>query len=112
MAGTVYPAGPSQLRALHALRSGGEQRAGTLPPLLQGSLDRTEPDMLVRVLAAAAVAVSTLAAAIPTPKSHFGHEIGADRTVLDWARVVSYFRALEKASPRIHVEELGKTTMG
>src|SRR5882724_8228799 len=53
-----------------------------------------------------------LAAAVPTPKSHFGHEIGADRTVLDWDRVVSYFRELEKSSPRIRVQELGKTTEG
>src|SRR5207245_4606439 len=53
-----------------------------------------------------------LAAAVPPPKSHFGHEIGADRTVLDWDRVVSYFRELEKSSPRIRVQELGKTTEG
>src|SRR5712671_7689285 len=53
-----------------------------------------------------------LTGAVPTPKSHFGHEIGADRTVLDWERVVSYFQALEKNSPRIRVQELGKTTEG
>src|SRR6266567_995571 len=53
-----------------------------------------------------------LAGAVPTPKSHFGHEIGADRTVLDWSRVVAYFRELEKSSPRIKVQELGKTAEG
>src|SRR6266404_8701577 len=53
-----------------------------------------------------------LAAAVPAPQSHFGHEIGADRTVLDWDRVVSYFRELEKSSPRIRVQELGKTAEG
>src|SRR5215212_4333744 len=53
-----------------------------------------------------------LCAAVPTPKSHFGHEIGADRTVLDWDRVVSYFRALEASSPRIRVQEIGKSTEG
>src|SRR5262245_12161055 len=53
-----------------------------------------------------------LAGAVPTPKSHFGHEIGADRTVLDWSRVVSYFQALEKNSPRIRVQEIGKTAEG
>src|SRR5437588_13101842 len=55
---------------------------------------------------------SPLAGAVPTPKSHFGHEIGADRTVLDWDRVVSYFRLLEQNSPRIRVQELGKTAEG
>ena len=63
---------------------------------------------LLLLLAAAAA----LPGAVPTPQSHFGHEIGADRTVLDWDHVVSYFRALEQASPRIKVEELGKTAEG
>src|SRR6266566_3850718 len=53
-----------------------------------------------------------LAAAVPAPQSLFGHPIGADRTVLDWDRVVSYFRELEKNSPRIRVQELGKTAEG
>src|SRR5215470_15620997 len=50
--------------------------------------------------------------AVPTPKSHFGHEIGADRTVLDWNRVVAYFQALEQSSPRIKVEQIGNTAEG
>jgi hypothetical protein len=50
--------------------------------------------------------------AVPTPKSHFGHEIGVDRELVDWDRVVSYFRALERSSDRIRIEELGKTVEG
>jgi len=50
--------------------------------------------------------------AVPTPESHFGHPIGVDRQLLDWDRVVSYFEALPKASDRIQVRELGKTTEG
>jgi hypothetical protein len=38
--------------------------------------------------------------------------MGADRTVLDWDRVVSYFRALEQSSDRLTVNELGKSTEG
>src|SRR5713226_296490 len=53
-----------------------------------------------------------LAAAVPTPESHFGHKIGADRTVLDWSKVVDYFRLLEKSSDRLRFQELGKTTEG
>ena len=60
------------------------------------------------VLALAALA----AAAVPSPESHFGHKMGADRTVLDWDRVVSYFQALERSSDRIRVRELGKSTEG
>lgn len=61
------------------------------------------------LLIAAAVA---WAAAVPTPEAWFGHRMGADRTVLDWARVVSYFQALEKASDRLRAAELGKSTEG
>ena len=67
--------------------------------------------MFVRLLAVLLIGWP-VAAAVPTPKSHFGHEVGADRTVLDWEKVVSYFRALEKNSTRIRVQELGKTTEG
>ncbi len=58
------------------------------------------------------LAVCGLHAAVPTPASHFGHEIGVDRELLDWDKVVSYFRALEAASDEIRVEELGKTVEG
>ncbi|MBI1789920.1 MAG: peptidase M14 [Acidobacteria bacterium] len=49
---------------------------------------------------------------IPTPRTHFGHDIGVDRVLLDWEKVVGYFQLLQKSSPRIKVEELGKTTGG
>lgn len=51
-------------------------------------------------------------AAVPSPQSYFGHEIGADRTVLDWDKVAGYFQLLAKSSDRIRVEELGKSTEG
>jgi hypothetical protein len=61
---------------------------------------------------AALLIACSVQAAVPTPKSHFGHEIGADRELLDWDKVVSYFRALEQSSDKIRVEELGKTVEG
>jgi Zinc carboxypeptidase len=64
-------------------------------------------------LAAAAFLIAFSAtAAPPTPAGYFGHEIGADKTVLDWDKVVSYFRLLEKSSDRLRVAELGKSTEG
>jgi len=51
-------------------------------------------------------------AAVPTPKSYFGHEIGEDGSVLDWDKVVGYFQALAKSSDGIRVEELGRSTEG
>jgi hypothetical protein len=47
--------------------------------------------------------------AVPTPRSFFGHEMGEDKTVLDWDKVVGYFQLLAKSSDKIKVEELGKT---
>ena len=66
----------------------------------------------LRAVALLAAAAWALAAQVPTPRAHFGHEMGADRAVLGWDRVVSYFRAIEKASDRIRVSELGKSTEG
>jgi hypothetical protein len=66
---------------------------------------------MIRLLALVLAAWSALAA-VPTPKSWFGHEIGADKTVLDWDKVVGYFNELAKSSDRIKVEELGKTADG
>ena len=48
-------------------------------------------------------------AAVPTPESWFGHKIGADRELLDWNKVVSYFYALAQSSDRIRVTEYGRT---
>src|SRR5881397_2181316 len=92
--------------------------AGTAPLLSRLGLIRDRTRLFViahkpiraatvmeRFLIATLLLAGPLAAAVPTPKSHFGHEIGADRTVLDWSRVVSYFQALEKNSPRIRVQE-------
>lgn len=47
--------------------------------------------------------------AVPTPESHFGHKIGADRQLLDWNEVFTYFQALAKTSDKILVSEYGRT---
>ncbi len=51
-------------------------------------------------------------AAVQSPSQFLGMEIGADRKLADYRQIVSYFRALAAASPRIQVESLGKTTLG
>ena len=83
-------------------------------------MDGTEPHVskktgrIARSVAALGLllAVGAVEAAVPTPASHFGHAIGVDRELLDWDKVVSYFRSLEAASDEIRVEELGKTVEG
>ncbi len=51
-------------------------------------------------------------AAVPTPESHFGHKMGVDNELLDWDKVVSYFKSLPASSDRIKYLELGKTPEG
>jgi hypothetical protein len=71
--------------------------------------------MKTRALAVAAlVALSPAAraATIPSPSEFLGMQVGADRTVADYRQILSYFKALDAASPRVEVEVLGKTTLG
>ncbi len=48
---------------------------------------------------------------IPSPEEFFGHQMGADRKLASWDRLVEYFNALGK-SPCVKVVELGKSTEG
>ncbi|SRR5579883_985167 len=68
--------------------------------------------MRARFGLALALTFGSAFAAAPTPKSYFGHEMGADRSVVDWDKVVSYFQALAAASDRVRVEMLGRSTEG
>jgi hypothetical protein len=52
------------------------------------------------------------AAPLPAPASILGWEPGTDRKLPTWAQVTAYFTALDKASPRVSVRTLGKTTLG
>src|SRR5687767_673500 len=49
---------------------------------------------------------------VPTPAAHTRLDIGADRTLADWAQITSYFAALAAASPLLDVDTLGPTTQG
>lgn len=49
---------------------------------------------------------------IPSPASILGWEPGTDRKLPTWKQVTDYFTALDKASPRVTVRTLGKTTLG
>ena len=52
------------------------------------------------------------AAAVPAPEDVLGFRPGDDRKLASWAQTVEYFRRLSQTSPRVRVEELGKTTLG
>jgi hypothetical protein len=48
---------------------------------------------------------------VPSPEEFFGHQMGAERKLARWDRIVEYFWALSK-SPCVRVTELGKSTEG
>ena len=51
-------------------------------------------------------------AALQTPSQFLGFEVGADKNLADYKQIVRYFRALAAGSPRVQVQDLGKTTLG
>ncbi|HEY8183413.1 MAG TPA: M14 metallopeptidase family protein [Thermoanaerobaculia bacterium] len=59
----------------------------------------------------ALVALSATAA-VQTPSQFLGFEVGADKNLADYKQIVRYFRALAAGSPRVQVQDLGKTTLG
>ncbi len=52
------------------------------------------------------------AAQVRSPGDFLGFKIGSDRQLADMHQVIAYFRLLDRASGRVKVEEVGKTTMG
>jgi Zinc carboxypeptidase len=52
------------------------------------------------------------AGGVPAPEDVLGFRPGDDRKLASWAQTVEYFRRLAASSPRVRVEELGKTTLG
>ncbi|HVU56797.1 MAG TPA: M14 metallopeptidase family protein [Puia sp.] len=49
---------------------------------------------------------------IPTPKEHFGFNIGDDYQLATYTRTEAYFRRLAAASDRVHLVDIGKTEEG
>ena len=68
--------------------------------------------MLRRVLATGLTAVWLVAAAVPTPKEHFGFEPGDDYKLANYNEITGYFRKLAASSDRIRLVEYGKTSFG
>src|SRR5215510_14878515 len=50
-------------------------------------------------------------AVIPSPKSVLGFTPGDDRTIAGWSQITDYFERLDRASDRVLVQTLGKSTL-
>jgi len=61
---------------------------------------------------AAAVAAAGAQGQVTAPEKFFGHQLGADRMLARWDRIVEYYKLLEKESGRLKVIDMGPSTMG
>ncbi len=68
--------------------------------------------ILLATVLSSAVASGLAAEKIPSPSEFLGIQVGADRVLADHRQIVSYFQALDAASPRVEVQLLGKSTLG
>ncbi|MFK7739052.1 MAG: M14 family metallopeptidase [Planctomycetota bacterium] len=48
----------------------------------------------------------------PSPKAFFGHVVGEDYELIDYLGLVRYFRAVESASDRVVLSDIGPTSYG
>ena len=55
---------------------------------------------------------SAFGQSLPTPEKFFGHRMGAEKKLARWDRIVEYMHLAGKASDRVFVEEVGKSTNG
>lgn len=68
--------------------------------------------LLCAFAAMALVAPPLPAQVVPTPREHFGFNIGADRKLANWDQLTAYFERVAEASPRVTVDTLGPSTIG
>ena len=51
-------------------------------------------------------------AQIPSPEEFFGHQMGADRQLAHWDRLVEYYELIGEQSDRVQVVHMGPSTLG
>ena len=49
---------------------------------------------------------------VPTPKSHFGFDIGDDYMLANYSQAEAYFKKVSDASDRVMLTSIGKTEFG
>src|SRR6185295_2279100 len=49
---------------------------------------------------------------VTRPEASLGFSVGADRIKADYGQIVRYFETLDRESPRLELQKLGKTTLG
>ena len=76
-------------------------------------IPRPAPSLAALALALfLAVPSASTAQQIPSPEAFFGFQMGADRKLARWDKLVEYYKLLDEASDRVHVVEMGPSTLG
>src|SRR5687767_6586572 len=89
-----------------------------LASLAQGRPRRVAEVLLVGLLLAGSGAYTrsgeaqSAEASIPSPEKFFGFRMGADRKLANWDRLLEYYGTLAKASNKVKLVELGKSSEG
>ncbi|MDH3494989.1 MAG: M14 family metallopeptidase, partial [Acidobacteriota bacterium] len=61
---------------------------------------------------AVVVSSQSVSAQVPAPRDVLGFHPTDDQTIADWKQISNYFAKLDKASARVTVREIGRTTLG
>ena len=85
---------------------------GARKPLIRTPYTLSLSIMLRRAFVAFLAGISTVAAAVPVPKEHFGFEPGEDYKLAGYEEITGYFRKLAESSDRVRLVEYGKTSFG
>jgi hypothetical protein len=69
---------------------------------------------LAQLVAVFCIAIPAIALGqeIPSPEAYFGFQMGADRKLARWDKLVDYYNLLGEQSPRLDVVQMGFSTLG
>ena len=85
-------------------------------PMSQGVFLPTVPQFALALLLALATEAPAQEAAqtaqIPSPEEFFGHQMGADRKLAHWDKLVEYYELIGEQSDRVRVVHMGPSTLG
>ncbi|MCE7963233.1 MAG: hypothetical protein DYH05_12150 [Acidobacteria bacterium ACB1] len=73
---------------------------------------RQSPKSIFLCLVAIVLSAAAALAQAPSPNSVLGFTPGDDRKIADWDQIVDYFHKLDRASSRVLVKEIGRSTNG
>jgi hypothetical protein len=121
----AFQSGKQDSSPATAAQRGGKTSTPPAGPVSEGSAlvdpvaaNHAQPELIAHVSGgerpetAGGEGTGSAAAAVPAPKDVIGFTPGDDRKLAAWSQITDYFRRLAKASDRVMLQDLGKTTLG